>query len=202
MDQNCLMLAEGYSLFFDFEPLIMKIKKTKKRTLAFVNMPEHCMTPKIAGIPQWVTNLNNLNFYKIFRMERTTFYIFVNSIRRCDNKNLLNLKYSGGHYPVKDEIQILVFLKYMSSQDTLITIGHTFRLSPATVMNIINKVLYFVLMLKKKYIKFPSTAEEINTVRTNFRRYPGKLQKVKFCSDFSKVLTYLLYPKPEISITD
>lgn len=174
MDQKYLMLAEGYSLFFDFEPLIMRFKRTKKRTMAFVNMPEHCMAPKIAWIPQWVTDLNNLNFYKIFRMERTTFYIFVNSIRRCDNKNLLNLKYSGGHYPVKDEIQILVFLKYMSSQDTLITIGHTFRLSPATVMNIINKVLYFVLTLKKKYIKFPSTAEEINTVTMNFRRYPGR----------------------------
>ena len=61
----------------------------------------------------------------------------------------------------------------MSSQDTLISIGNQFKVTAATVMRIVNKVLYFVNQLKNTYIRFPKNEEEIRNTSRDFTRYPG-----------------------------
>lgn len=40
-------------------------------------------------------------------------------------------------------------------------------------MNIVNKMLYFVLKLKKQMIQFPSNLEKLESVSKSFPNYPG-----------------------------
>jgi hypothetical protein len=44
----------------------------------------------------------------------------------------------GGNYPVQPEKSLLVFLWYLSKQDTLLAIAHRFDLVPSTIMQIVN----------------------------------------------------------------
>ena len=61
----------------------------------------------------------------------------------------------------------------MATQDTLLSIGSRFSVSAPTVMSIVNKVLYFLMRLKKIYIKFPKTEAQLEEVSRGFRHYPG-----------------------------
>lgn len=140
---------------------------------ALIFLQDHSMTPKIPQTEEWLINLNNSYFYKLFRMERSTFYTFVNAIRKSDDTEVLSRNYKGGHFPITAEHQILIFLKYLSSQDTLLSIGNSFKISAATAMAIINKILFFVLKVKKHFIKFPATLAEFQTVSDGFSKYPG-----------------------------
>lgn len=63
----------------------------------------------------------------------------------------------------------------MATQDTLLSIATRFKVVPATVMNTVNKVIYFVLLLKEKYIRFPRNLQELEDVSSRFRRYPGNV---------------------------
>ncbi|VEN39227.1 unnamed protein product [Callosobruchus maculatus] len=61
----------------------------------------------------------------------------------------------------------------MGTQDTLLSIGNHFNVSRTTVMNIVNRLLYFTLRLKKMYIKFPKTERDFEYVAEGFKKYPG-----------------------------
>lgn len=61
----------------------------------------------------------------------------------------------------------------MATHDSLLNIGNRFKVSPTTVMNVVNKLLNFVLKIKKIYIKFPETEEELLNISRGFKKYPG-----------------------------
>lgn len=122
---------------------------------------------------KWLDGYNNLQFYRLFRMEQHTFQIFITIIERGDEKNILKKKYTGGYKPIDIKIQGLIFLWYMATQDSLVYIANRFNVCSATVMNIINKMLYFVIKLKKAYIKFPKTEEDMLEISRGFTTYPG-----------------------------
>lgn len=61
----------------------------------------------------------------------------------------------------------------MATQKSLFAIGDRFKVSGVTVMNIVNRLLYFVLKLKKKVIRSPSTLDEVEQVSRGFKNYPG-----------------------------
>lgn len=177
-----MLLLFGEEFMFSGIPTIifkfLSCRKLNVLKIKFNLFKTHSMTPKICYMPDWLIGFSNTNFYKMFRMERSTFAIFVSVVRKCDKFNILERKYTGGHYPVDCKVQLLIFLTYLASQDTLFSIGHRFNVSPNTVMVIINKVLFIVLKLKKAYIKFPSTVEEMNAVSRGFKNYPGKLDNM------------------------
>lgn len=186
MNTNSFCLVSE-DVIFDDLALVYYLNMTPKsiRYGASIFLQDYSMTPKIPQVEEWLINLNNSYFYKLFRMERSTFYTFVNAIRKSDNTGVLSRSYKGGHFPITAENQILVFLKYLSSQDTLLSIGNSFKISPATAMAIINKILFFVLKMKKHFIKFPATLAEFQTVSDGFSKYPGtyfEYNNFQFCS--------------------
>ena len=94
----------------------------------------------------WLEAYNDRTFYELFRMQRTTFRKFVDVLIAQDTNNLIRKKYRGGNYLVAPEKSVLVFLWFLSRQDTLLSIADHFDLVPSTVMNIVNSLLYLIVM--------------------------------------------------------
>lgn len=130
----------------------------------------------MSGVPrteQWLEKYNNLEFYKLFRMGKSTFEKLCEVVHGADKNNILKKKYTGGYKPVSLEVQILVFVHYMATQDIILYIGNRFQVSTCMVMIICNRVLYFILKLKTKYIHFPKTEQDLLEISRNFTTYPG-----------------------------
>ncbi|CAH1966394.1 unnamed protein product [Acanthoscelides obtectus] len=75
----------------------------------------------------------------------------------------------------------------MATQNTLLSIGTRFKVSPTTVISITNKVLYFMLKLKSAYIKFPKNEAEMRDISEGFKKYPGVIGAVDGTHIFVKV---------------
>lgn len=173
MERQLLLTISEWFILTD-EWIFSLLYKSQKTKLCLLSIQDHSMHPRIPKMPTWLINLNDMYFYKIFRLQRCNFELLLNVIRAVDVTQLLQLKYRGGHYPINDKFQLLVFLKYISSQDTLISIATSFEISPSTALNIVNKMLFFTLKLKNAYIKFPTTEEQLHTLSESFEKYPGE----------------------------
>lgn len=132
------------------------------------------MTPKLLITERWTVGYDNLQFFHLFRMGKESFYKLVEVVGTTDKQKFLSEPYTGGHHPIDIYGHTLVFLWYMATQDTLLSIGTRFKVSPATVMDIVNKMLKFLLKLKKRFIQFPKCEQELNDVANRFQNYPGK----------------------------
>lgn len=141
-------------------------------TLAIKEYKYKNMTPKLEP---WLHQLTNIHHFQLFRMTRKTFENLLRVIGMQDTKKLLSLSYHGGHHAINLELAVYIFLWYMATQDTLLSIATRFKVVPATVMNTVNKVIYFVLLLKEKYIRFPRNLQELEDVSSRFKRYPGNV---------------------------
>lgn len=171
-----IFLLQGEDIFFDNMALVFRFFwERPTKTIFFFTK---CMTPKPLYMEEWMINYNDFQFFLIFRLSKETFMNYVEAIARTDKKRIMSRPYIGGHYPVDIYGHILIFLKYIGTQESLLSIGISFKVCPATVMNIINKVLFFTLKLKSKYIRFPNNEEELLNVEAGFQSYPGK--KVTF----------------------
>lgn len=123
---------------------------------------------------QWISAYNDEFFYRLFRLNKLTFNELLHEIVNVDkNYGLILKKYRGGNIPVQPETALLIFLWYMSQQDTLQSISFTFKVATSTVMNIVNSCLYLLLKLKNKYIYWPKTVEEYRNIEDGFHNYPG-----------------------------
>lgn len=102
---------------------------------ALINKLYRCieMAPKIPQIEQWLINFDNYNFFKLFRLDKKSFEKLFNLIQKNNHLNI-EKKYNGGHYPINLKSQLLVFLWYMATMDTLITISTIFKICPTSVM--------------------------------------------------------------------
>ncbi|VEN39717.1 unnamed protein product [Callosobruchus maculatus] len=145
---------------------------TKLRLLLVLFLQEHSMTPKSLYPETWMINYNNIQFFQLFRMDKGTLEVLASVLAHNDIEKILQRKYTGGHYPLSLTHQLLIFLWYMGTQDTLLSIENHFNVSRTTVMNIV-RLLYFTLRLKKMYIKFPKTERDFEYVAESFKKYPG-----------------------------
>lgn len=180
MDEQLVMTVSVWDMFYDITADITDIienyiaSNNTKFLLTNSIQQEHSMLPRTITCEEWLTTYSDMQFFQFFRMERATMFKLVDVLRRVDVNGILTKKYTGGHYPVNINAQVLIFLWYMSSQDSLLHIGNRFRVSPTTVMNIVNRLLYFLLKLKKIYIKFPTREQEFLDITRGFEKYPGK----------------------------
>ncbi|CAH1109548.1 unnamed protein product [Psylliodes chrysocephalus] len=129
---------------------------------------------------------SNTQFFEMFRMEKETFKILVDIIQKADD-NKISKPYTGGHHLLDIPSYLLIFLWYMAVQDTLIGIGKRFNVSPTTVMNVVNKIRFLLLKLKKQFIKSPSTDKELLEVYRAFKNYPGVVRALDGTHIFIKV---------------
>ncbi|CAH1979600.1 unnamed protein product [Acanthoscelides obtectus] len=177
LEKKTFMILMG-EMFFSSEDIVHVLNHLRKSLLCshkfVVNIKD--MTPKILMVEPWICSYENFQFFKLSRMSKKTFIDLAEKIGRSDEKKILAKPYTGGHYPVSLYVygHILIFLCYMATQDTLLSIGTRFKVSPTTVMSITNKVLYFMLKLKSAYIKFPENEAETRDISEGFKEYPGK----------------------------
>lgn len=122
----------------------------------------------------WLNAYNEIVFFQLYRMKKKSFIKLLDVICSNDRYQLITKKYRGGNHPVTPEKALLIFLCYMSKQDTLNSIADRFYLVPSTIMRIVNALLYIVIGLKNQYIFFPKTVEEQEFVKGQFKKYPGK----------------------------
>lgn len=170
-----ILASFSYEIFFETEmkDLLQDDNKIELLLVASNAVHEHSMSAKKLNTDKWIVECNNLHFFNLFRMEKPTFVKLVDAIGTVDVEHLLSKPYTGGHYPINIDSQLLVCLWYMATQDSLFSIGTRFKISPTTVMNIINKLLYFLIKLKKKYIVFPKPEQELQNTSRGFKNYPG-----------------------------
>lgn len=129
---------------------------------------------KIFSSEKWLDEYNHYQFYHLFRMRKTTFFKLVEAIARTDTTKILSKEYTGGHIPIDIVGHVLIYVWYMATQDTLLTIGTVFNVCPKTVLMTVNKVLYFVLLQKRQCIRLPNTVSELQAIAQGFTHYPGK----------------------------
>lgn len=165
-DSDSFTLIEMLRLLDSRRKLYFKIRES-----LYTNNIEHT---------QWLDSYNELQFFKLFRMQKSTFYKLLEEIIANDQTNLIKKKYRGGNYPIQPEKSLLAFLWYISKQDTLISIGDRFGLAVSSVMNIVNVILYLLIRLKKKYIFWPKTEEEYERIINGFPQYPSKFTFVLY----------------------
>lgn len=127
---------------------------------------------------KWLIEYDNIQFFMLFRMEKKTLELLVNVLERMDHQNILNKAYTGGHTPLSIQLKVLIFVWYMATQESLVPIADRFNVSHTSVMNIVYVMLYFMLKLKKEYIKFPETIEDKETVAAGFDSYPSKYTNI------------------------
>jgi hypothetical protein len=142
-----------------------------------VKLREHHYKIPIEGIP-WLDHYNDITFFRLFRMNTATFQKLLSIVVENDHHQLLYKVYRGGHRPVETEKALLVFLWYMATQDTLLSIGKTFQIVPATIHRIVNNLLFVIVGLKNKFIVWPKSQEEVNHIAGGFTHYPSTIQRV------------------------
>jgi hypothetical protein len=107
----------------------------------------------------WINDYTELTFYQLFRLKKETFQSLLRVLLEHDEQQLIKKMYRGRNYPVQPEKSLLVFLWYLSKQDTLLAIADRFDLVlvPSTIMQIVNVFLYILNSLKNHYIFWPKT---------------------------------------------
>lgn len=133
-------------------------------------------TKDLSNPDDWLDKYEELKFYEFFRMRKVTFEVLLHSIIKNDEHKLICKKYRGGNYPVDPDKALLVFLYFVSHNDTLGIIGDRFNVSKSCVMHIVNAILFIMVnKLKNKFIFWPITQEEVEHVVNGFKKYPGKI---------------------------
>lgn len=122
----------------------------------------------------WLDDYHETSFFQLFRMQKYSFYKLLDVMMSSGYGHLIRKRNQGGNRPVEPEKGLLVFLWYLSKQDTLLSIAEHFNLVPSTVMNLVNIFLYVVLQLKNKYIVWPKTNEDFEHISAGFQKYPSK----------------------------
>lgn len=84
---------------------------------------------RIFSTEKWLYDYHYDQFFRLFRMKRRTLFKIVEALGRMDHNKILSKPYTGGHVPIDIVGRVLIFLWYMASQDTLITIGTVFHVS-------------------------------------------------------------------------
>jgi hypothetical protein len=85
----------------------------------------------------------------LFRVTPKTFEQLLEVILRKDTPlGLIKKKFRGGNNPVPPEKCLLVFLRYIGSQETLNSLADRFQLTDSTVMQIVNAFLYMTVHLR------------------------------------------------------
>jgi hypothetical protein len=118
-----------------------------------------------------------LHFFRLFRMNTATFQKLLSIVVENDHHQLLHKVYHGGHRPLGTEKALLVFLWYMATQDTLLSIGETFQIVPATIHRIVNNLLFVIVGLKNKFIVWAKSQEEVNHIAGGFTHYLSRCYK-------------------------
>jgi len=165
----------GEEIFFSDEDvtLVNFFFKTTICNYFLMIMNYRLMNPKLLNVEPWINNYNTIQFFHLFRMKKESFCKLMEDVARIDNNKILSRRYHGGHHPIDIKGHVLIFLWYMATQDTLLSIGTRFNVSPTTVMNVVNKMLYLVIKLKTRYIRFPQCEQELIDVSHGFKNYPG-----------------------------
>ncbi|XP_044270364.1 putative nuclease HARBI1 [Tribolium madens] len=151
--------------------------KLYKRRKSFLRLRECHVRQKI-NYQTWLNTYDDIDFFRLFRMQKSTFYKLLATLIEVDVIRLIHKKYRGGNCVVQPEKGLLVFLWYISKQDTLLSIADRFNLVPSTVMSIVNAFLYTILKLKSKYIFWPKTNEEYQHICDEFSNYPNVIGAV------------------------
>jgi hypothetical protein len=122
----------------------------------------------------WQRNYIQVDFFAFFRMTYSTFSRLLTLLMRTEEK-ILSKKFHGGHTPVHPQKALMIFLWYLSKQETLISIGQHFGIVPSTVMEIIDTFLNIFAAQKKMFIFWPNTVEELQIIQNEFANYPGEI---------------------------
>lgn len=102
-----------------------------------------------------VENYNDIEFRKTFRLNKQTFSLLLSEITK---------HYKESHKGRKElalSTQLLVFLKYIGSQQTLFEISHGFSTPPSVIHGIIRKINSLFQKISAELISFPSDFEVI-----------------------------------------
>ena len=169
---SVINLCEQY--FFDADELLLCnwiLNKTNATNL-YIKLRETYYKGPIEE--DWLRNYHDIMFFRFFRIQKSTFLNLLNVVLENDNHKLMRKKYHGGNLPIPPEKALLTFLTYMATQESLLSIGQRFGIVPSTAMNIVNALLYIMLKIKKKYIFWPRTDEEVEHVINGFTHYPSK----------------------------
>lgn len=172
------------SVLWSKRSLLYRFREDNQRYRGFIDVDAN-------GSP-WIDSYNEILFFQLFRLKKDTFQKFLRVLMGNDIHKLIIKQYRGGRHPISPERALLVFLWYMGTQDSLISIAETFRIVPSTCMNIVNAFLHITAKIKKKYIFWPATNEEYEFIERGFTHYPRKYTILYFLIKSKYVSFFLL----------
>lgn len=135
---------------------------------------------KIITKDKWVENYVDFEFRMLFRLTKRSFIILYNEIM-ATYSNLLKKPYRGG-YPSEDpQKSLLMFLRYLATEETLLSVASRFCIVPSTLHKIIHIFLNIFMEMKSRYIFWPQTHHEYEYIASTFRRYPNVIGSIDGC---------------------
>ena len=112
-----------------------------------------CHIPKVLGFVEHVIpNYLNIDFRRDFRISQDTFHSLFTHLKPA----LQYHEYSGfGHEGLSVEKQILLFLWYLSNQDSMREVSRLFGVSKSTVHKCVRRVSEAIFNIRAEIIKWP-----------------------------------------------
>ncbi|KAJ8914311.1 hypothetical protein NQ315_011298, partial [Exocentrus adspersus] len=126
--------------------------------------------------PNYIEEMDDMSFFRRFRLTKPTVIAVLELLEdQLEFDNDLNNSVS----PVN---QLLTGLLFYASSAHQINIGDIMRMDQGTVSRIISKVSQSIASLRNRFIKMPSTPQEIITCQNNFYRI-ARFPRVIGCVD-------------------
>lgn len=124
------------------------------------------------------------DFFQLFRMNQETFNTLLEKINHPDPNKL----YHGGGVPVPGHLQLLMTLLWLGKGETFLSVSERFGVSLYAVLNCTERILDRLLTLINRYICWPTTPEEIQTIINQFEErcgFPGNCANLKMKSIYN-----------------
>ncbi|KAK9711372.1 DDE superfamily endonuclease [Popillia japonica] len=89
-----------------------------------------------------------------------------------NNANLLKC-YHGGYAPVSPQKSLLMFLRYLATDESILSISNRFEVAPSTLHKSITTMLNIFVVMRSQYVFWKKTVHEFEGITAQFKKYPG-----------------------------